>query len=152
MAELIVLTPEQLAERDQPRGRGRGGRQRREARTRIIDAYKASLQVAEPGYGGDVLLEEGDEKRVVRLNLKAAAEELGLALDFRPVRDPSRLHFRVITLDERAARARRGGRPRKQEPAAPQQPAVETLTDSTADAGNGAPKRRRRQRQTAPEG
>ncbi len=148
MAELIILTPEQLAERDQPRGRGRSGRRRSEARTRIIESYKASLQGAEPGHGGDVLLEEGDEKRVVRQNLLAAANDLGLALAFRPVRDPNRLQFRVVTPEERAARPRHGGRPGRQESTAPEQPAEETPANSTVNEETGTPKRRRRQRRT----
>ena len=85
MAEIVILSPEQVAEREQPKGRGRRGRQRSPERTRIIEAYKAALQQAHPGYGADVLLAEGDDKRVVRQNLKAAAEELHLALDFRPL-------------------------------------------------------------------
>ncbi|HSH83354.1 MAG TPA: hypothetical protein VLA19_32885 [Herpetosiphonaceae bacterium] len=48
----------------------------------------------------------------MRENLKAAAQELTLALDFRPIADPSRLHFRVITVEEQAAKPGRGGRPR----------------------------------------
>ena len=75
--------------------------------------YKAALQPAQPGYGGDVLLPEAEDKRAVRQNLQAAAEELNLALDFRPIRDKSRIHFRVITPEERAARPKRSGRPRQ---------------------------------------
>ncbi len=114
MAEIIILTPEQLAERAQkPRGQGRVGRRRSPERTRIIEEYKAVLQQAQPGYGGDVLLAAGDDKRLVRQNLKAAAEELNQVLDFRPIRDPMRIHFRVITPEERAAHPKPGGRPRK---------------------------------------
>ncbi len=108
MAEIILLTPEQVAERENPKGRGRVGRQRSPERTRIIEAYKAALQEAHPGYGADVRLEAGDDKRTVRQNLKAAAEELHLALDFRPIRDPNRIHLRVMTPEERAARPKRG--------------------------------------------
>ena len=86
------------------------GRRRSPERTRIIEAYKAALQDAQPGYGADVHLEEGDDKRTVRQNLKAAAEELNVALDFRPIRDPNRIHFRVITPEEQAARPKCGGR------------------------------------------
>ncbi len=89
---------------------------------------------------------------MVRQNLQAAAQELGLALDFRPVKDPTRLRFRLIRPEERAPRPNRGGQPRSQEPAAPEQPAVETPSGSTADEGYGAPKRRRRQRRTAAAG
>src|SRR4051812_17175148 len=112
MAVITILTPEQLAERERkPEGRPRSGRRRSPERTAIIESYKAALQEAQPGYGGDMLLAEGEEKRLVRQNLKAAADELNLALDFRPIKDPTRIHFRVITHEERAARPRRGGRP-----------------------------------------
>ena len=111
MAELILLTPAQLAEREQ-KPRGQVGRRRSPERTRIIEEYKGVLQQAQPGYGGDVLLAEDEDKRMVRQNLKAAAEELNVALDFRPIRDPNRIHFRVITPEARAARPKRGGRPR----------------------------------------
>ena len=113
MAELVMLTPAQVAERAQPKGSGRMGRQRSPERTRIIEEYKVALQAAAPGYGADVLLAEGEDKRTVRHNLKAAAEELNQVLDFRPIKDPSRIHFRVITPEERAAKPKRGGRPRK---------------------------------------
>ncbi len=96
MAEIRVLSPQELQEREQ-KPKGRSGRRRSEARTRIIEEYKATLQHLQPGYGADVVLEEGEEKRVVRHNLKAAAEELNLTFKFRPVKDPARLHFRVIT-------------------------------------------------------
>jgi hypothetical protein len=114
MAEIHILTPQQLQEREQ-KPRGRSGRRRSEERTRIIEEYKAHLGDVEPGYGGDVLLTEGEEKRTVRQNLKIAAQELGIALDFRPIKDKSRIHFRVITQDEAAKRPRRGGRPRKKQ-------------------------------------
>ena len=123
MAEITLLTPEQLAERDRkPTGPGRGGRGRSPDRTRIIEEYKAALQQAQPGYGADVLLAPTEDKRIVRQNLKAAAEELNLALDFRPVRDRSRIHFRVITPEEQAARPKRSGRPRKNVPAEQPEP------------------------------
>ncbi len=112
MADIHIVTPEELHEREhQPTGRS--GRRRSEERTRIIEAYKATLQDVQPGYGGDVVLEEGEEKRSVRQNLHEAAQELNLALDFRPIRDPMRMHFRVITPEEAAQRPQRGGRPRK---------------------------------------
>ena len=63
--------------------------------------------------GADVLLSEGEDKRLVRQNLKAAAEELGIALDFKPIKDKSRIHFRVVTLEEKAAQSKRAGRSRK---------------------------------------
>ncbi len=115
MAEITLLTPEQVAEREQkPKGHGRSGRRRSPARTRIIEEYKAVMQDVAPGYGADVLLGEDEDKRFVRQNLKAAADELNVALEFRPVKDNTRIHFRFITPEEKAAKPKRGGRPRKQ--------------------------------------
>jgi hypothetical protein len=114
MATLQIITPEELVARQRkPKGRGRSGRRRSEARQQVIDQFKHALASAEPGYGGDLLLDEGEEKRVVRQSLKAAAEELGKALDFRPIKDKSRIHFRIITPEEKAAKPKRGGRPKK---------------------------------------
>ena len=114
MAVIRILSPDELAEREQkPKGRSRSGRRRSEERIRIIEEFKAQMRDAEPGYGGDVLLAEGEDKRMVRQNLKAAADELNQALEFRPIKDKSRIHFRVITHEEKAAKPKRGGRPRK---------------------------------------
>src|SRR3954452_10276077 len=114
MAELRLLSPQEIAAREEkPKGRNRSGRRRSEERTRIIEEYKAIMRDAQPGFGGDVLLEPGEEKRMVRQNLKAAADELNQALEFRPIKDRSRIHFRVITQEEKAAKPKRGGRPRK---------------------------------------
>ncbi len=114
MAEIRILTPQQLEEREQ-KPKGRSGRRRSEERTRIIEEYKATLQNVEPGYGGDVNLAEDEDKRTVRQNLKTAAQELKLALEFRPIKDKSRIHFRVITTEAAKSKPKRGGRPRKQQ-------------------------------------
>src|ERR671917_2856089 len=104
MAEITLLTPEQVAEREQkPKGQGRSGRRRSPARTRIIEEYKVVMAEGQPGYGADVILADDEDKRVVRQNLKAAAHELNVALDFRPIKDRSRIHFRFITPEEKAA-------------------------------------------------
>ncbi len=112
MAVISILSPEQLAEREK-KPKGRSGRRRSEERTRIIEEYKEQLRDVQPGFGGDVNLDENEEKRTVRQNLKAAAQELNLALEFRPIKDRSRIHFRVITIEQAQARPKRGGRPRK---------------------------------------
>jgi hypothetical protein len=118
VATITLLTPEQVAEREQkPKGQGRSGRRRSEERTRIIEDYKAMMRGVEPGYGADVLLAEGEDKKKTRQNLKAAADELNVALDFRPIKDKSRIHFRFITPEQRAAKPKRSGRPRKNEQA-----------------------------------
>ena len=131
MAEITLLTPEQLVERQQkPKGQGRSGRRRSPERTRIIEEYKAALQGVQPGYGADVFLADGEEKRIVRQNLKAAAAEQNLGLEFRPLKDPSRIHLRFITIEEQAAKPKRGGRPRK---------SVSPDATDTADAAGAAP-------------
>ncbi|MBA3943174.1 MAG: hypothetical protein H0X37_01270 [Herpetosiphonaceae bacterium] len=112
MAKIQLLTPEQLSERDK-KPRGKSGRRRSEERTRIIEDYKDQLRTAEPGYGGDVTLGNDEDKRIVRQNLKTAADELHKAIEFRPIKDKSRIHFRIITAEERAAKPKRTGRPRK---------------------------------------
>ena len=147
MAELVMLTPAQVAEREQPKGPGRVGRRRSAERTRIIEEYKAALQDAQPGYGADVLLAEGEDKRTVRHNLKAAADELGQIFDFRPIKDRSRIHFRVITPEEQAARPKRGGRPRQSAGEAPAaQPAPPVVAQ---EAPVELPKKRGRRPRTA---
>lgn len=112
MADIRLLTPEQLAERDQ-KPKGKSGRRRSEERTRIIEEYKAALRDAQPGFGGDVVLDPDEEKRIVRQNLKTAADELNKAIEFRPIKDKSRIHFRIITAEEKASKPKRTGRPRK---------------------------------------
>ncbi len=115
MAELTIVTPEELAEREQKlMSQGRSGRRRSAERTRIIEEYKAAMQRAVPGYGADVLLADGEDKKQVRQNLKAAAAELNIALEFRPIKDKTRIYVRFITLDEHAAKPKRGGRPPRQ--------------------------------------
>jgi hypothetical protein len=115
MATVVILTPEDLQVRDQKSsGTGRSGRRRSPERLRLIEEFKGILADVVPGYGADVALDPNEDKRIVRQNLASAAEDLGIALDFRPIKDKTRIHFRVITIEEKAARPRRGGgRPRK---------------------------------------
>ena len=138
MAAITLLTPEQFAERQQ-KPKGRTGRKRSEERTRIIEQYKTMMQAAQPGYGADVFLAEGEVKRLVRQNLKAAAAEQNIAVEFRPVRDPSRLHVRFITVEEQAARPKRGGgRPRKVDQALADLAEGNGDTDESEDATDAA--------------
>ncbi len=154
MATLNILTPEEVASRDQKsRSKGVGrGRRRSAERTRIIDGFKEVLQQAEPGYGADVLLSEDEHKRTVRQNLKAAADELGMALEFRPIKVKNRIHFRVITLEEKAALPKRPGRPRKVQPEALQETIGEEAQElngngTEPEAAASVAKTRRRQNQ-----
>lgn len=112
MTKFQVITPEELSERDN-KPKGRSGRRRSPERIRTIEEYKAELSNIQPGFGVDVALHEGEEKRTVRQNLKLAAQELGLVFDFRPIRDKNKIHFRVMTPEEAQKRPKRRGRPRK---------------------------------------
>ena len=114
MAKLTLLTPEEAKARDEKPKKPRQGRQRSPERLRMLEEYRQALQGAAPGYGGDVILAEGEQKRVVRLLINEAAESLGLALSYRPRRDANLMRFDVISQEEKAARPKRGGRPRKQ--------------------------------------
>ena len=149
MATLNILTPEELANREQKSRSKRVGRGRRRSpeRTRIIESFKEVLQQAEPGYGADVLLGKDEHKRTVR-----QADELGMALEFRPIKVKNRIHFRVITLEEKAALPKRPGRPRKVQPEALQETSNEAAEETN---GNGteaaAPPARARRRRNQPQ-
>ena len=95
-----------------------------------------------------MLLGEDEDKRIVRQNLKAAADELGIALDFKPIKDRGRIHFRVITPAEKAARPPRGGRPRKVQPEALQVPSDQTPQETNGTEPEAAPPARSRRRRT----
>jgi hypothetical protein len=158
MAVIAILTPEELAQREQkPQRQGRTGRRRTPERTRIIEAYTAAMREAEPGYGADVTLAPDEAKRQVSQKLKAAAQELNIALDFRRIKDRSRMHFQFITAEERAAKAKRGGRPPKQritESAASDGGSEAAQTPGPSEAAGGEVKpatpRTRRTRTPAP--
>jgi len=91
MAKIVLLTPEENEARRIPKRR-----LEREARERQIGEWMELLRSVAPGWAGDVELEEGDEKKKVRLMLKEAAERLGLMLRFRPLKDGQRMQFEVI--------------------------------------------------------
>ena len=57
----------------------------------------------------------------VRRQLKTAAGDLGMALEFRPIKTKNRMHIRVVTLEEKAANPYRGGKSKKVEPEALQE-------------------------------
>ncbi len=154
MAILNILTPEELANREQKPAPRRTGRRRSAERTRAIEEFKAGLAQATPGYGADVLLSENEDKRIVRQNLKAAADELGMALDFRPIKVKNRIHFRIITPEEKAARPYRGGgRPKKVPPEALRETNVEAPqeTNGNGTAPQVAPPARSRRRRNLPQ-
>ena len=104
----------------------------------------------------------GDEdKRIVRLNLTAAAAELHIALEFRPIKDQRRLHVWFTTPEDKAAKPKRGGRPRKnaQEVSAEADGASEHVQDAANERppvvqeqlAESPKKRTRRPRATASE-
>jgi hypothetical protein len=108
MAELKLFTPEEIAERKKPKRQ-----QKREAKERMIADYKSGLTGAKPGYGGEISLGDGEDKRKVRSLLKEAATRSGLQLRFRPIKDASRIEFSVIEHPQQKATQRgasKGGR------------------------------------------
>lgn len=147
MAEIRLLSPEELATREQKTTKRRSGRRRSHEREQIIAQYKDALMGAQPGFGGEVVLTEGEEKRLVRMNLTTAAAEIGKALEFRPIKDKTRIHFRVITLEERAAKPKRGGRPKKVQPEAGAP--ITNGVEETPAAAPGQPRRRSRKQSEA---
>ena len=127
MASITLLSRDDLDARDN-KPKGRSGRKRSPERTAAIDAFKAILREAEVGGAGEVSLEDGEDKRLVRQNLKIAGDELGLHLDVRPIKDPTRIRFLIITEEQQAAKPKRPGRPKKQ-------------TENTAAKGRGRPRK-----------
>ena len=113
MAQIQIVTPDELAERDRNAAEWSG--RRSAARRQSIAAYKRALQGVAAGYGGDVTLAEDEDKPSVRQLLKLAAQDLQVVLAFRRRNDPRRLHFVVLTPEQAAARPRRGGGRRKQQ-------------------------------------
>ncbi len=115
MATMNILTPEELAARDRHPGLNESGRGRKRSpeRSRMIEGYRELLAQATPGYGVDVLLSEDEDKGLVRRQLKAAASDLGMALEFHRIKTKNRMHIRIITLEEKAAKPYYGGRPKK---------------------------------------
>ena len=107
MGEMMLWTPEEMQERAKPK------RERlREEKERAIAEYAAYFQHAAPGYGGQVMLDDDEDKRKVRLLVREAATQQGLTLRFRPIKDANRLEFTVIDPVIQKKGARRG-RPRK---------------------------------------
>ena len=82
------------------------------AHKRSLGTGDRGLATAPTSDSADVTFEPGEDKRVVWQDLKVAAAEIGRALEFRRIKDPSRLHFQIVTPEEYAAKPRRGGRPR----------------------------------------
>jgi len=87
MAKITLFTAEEYEARHTPK------------RERQVIEWMDLLRTVEPGWAGDVELEEGDEKRKVRLMLQDAASRLSLTLRFRPLKDKQKMQFEVIALD-----------------------------------------------------
>lgn len=146
MAQLVILTPEQLVEGERKPDVRTG---RRRSTERIIEAYTAVLAEGQPGYGAKVQLADGEPKVHLRHNLHAAAAALGLAVICRPRPDPARLQLRFITPEEQAARPKRSGWPK---PGATAESTAGTPPEApvadVAEPGAAPPKRTRRARAT----
>ena len=99
MATLTIITPEEIAARKKsPR------QQQREERERMITSYVHQLSKTRAGYGGEIILTEGEDKLKIRALLKEAATRSKIQVRLLPRRDPSRIVFLV----ESPAPAKRG--------------------------------------------
>jgi hypothetical protein len=77
MAKIHRTTPEELTARGmRPR---RSGQTRSAERTAIIEEYKQFLSAITPGYMREVVLEDGETKPLVRMNLRAVASGFRLS-------------------------------------------------------------------------
>jgi len=93
-------------------------------RQRTAREYDAMLEGFQTGDWGEVVLSEADNRLTVRSRLSAAAERQGVGLAFQRTQGMF-LRFEVIPAETKEApengvaapAKRRGGRPRKQQPA-----------------------------------
>ena len=109
MAELTIWSPEEVEKRSMSKRA-----LQREERERLVEEYSKQFENVEPGFGGQVMLEEDDDKRKIRQIVRDAAAQHNLTLRFRPIKDKQRIEFNVI--DPSTIPPRRGGRrgrPRK---------------------------------------
>lgn len=113
MAEFTLWTPEEMQERAKPKRT-----QQRESRERAIAEYSEYFKNAQPGYGGQVVLGDEEDKRKIRALVREAATRNSLTLRFRPIKDKNRIEFLVIDPAKQPARKNTGarrGRPKKKQ-------------------------------------
>jgi hypothetical protein len=111
MPEFTLWTPEEIQERAKPKRT-----QQREARDRAIAEYSTILASAQPGYGGQLVLGDDEDKRKIRVLVREAASRNNLSLRFRPIKDKDRIEFLVIDPEQQPSRPKTGarrGRPKK---------------------------------------
>ncbi|HYF65489.1 MAG TPA: hypothetical protein VD886_21865 [Herpetosiphonaceae bacterium] len=111
MAEFTLWTPEEMQDRAKPKRA-----QQREARDRAIAEYSAFFASAQPGYGGQLVLGDDEDKRKIRALVREAASRNNLSLRFRPIKDKNRIEFLVIDPEKQPSRRNTGarrGRPKK---------------------------------------
>jgi len=111
MAEFTLWTPEEIQARAKPKRM-----QQQEARDRAIAEYSTFFASAQPGYGGQLVLGDDEDKRKIRVLVREAASRNNLSLRFRPIKDKNRIEFLVIDPEQKPARRTTGaqrGRPRK---------------------------------------
>lgn len=109
MPELNIWNLDDMAERAKPK------RQRkREERERMVQTYREYFKNVKPGFGGEVLLSEEEDKRKIRMLIREAAEQQGINLRFRPIKDAQRIEFRVLPKEDKtSSTGAKRGRPRK---------------------------------------
>ncbi|HEY1016736.1 MAG TPA: hypothetical protein VGE07_28750 [Herpetosiphonaceae bacterium] len=104
MPEFTLWTPDEMKEREKPKRL-----QQKEAKERAISEFASYFQNAGPGFGGQLVLSENDDKRKLRALVREAASRHNLSLRFRPIKDKGRIEFSVVDP---------GGAPKKSSPPA----------------------------------
>jgi hypothetical protein len=111
MAEFTLWTPEEMQDRAKPKRA-----QQRENRERALAEYGEHFKNAQPGFGGQVVLGDEEDKRKIRALVREAAGRNNLTLRFRPIKDKNRIEFLVIDQEKQSAPRTGGarrGRPKK---------------------------------------
>lgn len=67
----------------------------------VLSEYREFLATVPAGQGGEIVLEEGDNKTTIKNRLTAAAKEMKIRLEFARTKDDM-IRFRVVPSDEPA--------------------------------------------------
>ena len=89
MTKMRKLSKEEVAAIMEPKPRS----ERAAERKRIIEEYKQFLLSLEPGEGGEIIPDEGENRQTIKNRLRRAAKEVGVQLEFK--RKRGKIIFRV---------------------------------------------------------
>jgi hypothetical protein len=71
-------------------------RRKRRVNTAYLEPYMEYLRTLNPGDYGEITLQPGDQRRVVKRRTTVAAKELRMAIKWRRSQDENKLLFEVI--------------------------------------------------------